>query len=197
MGLPPDTIIKTSRCKLRITKREDVSFIFSATRYKGFNDGMLWDAPENEAELIKSYRDGVTEAWHQRQSYEFTICQKQDDKPLGRISIRKGSDKVWTIGFWLHPEQQGKGYMTESVIAILELGFATLGAERIEACHALWNTKSEKVLKAVRMKFFEYIPQGFMKKGEWIEENKLAITKEEWSRFRQEKSDEILDQYNF
>jgi RimJ/RimL family protein N-acetyltransferase len=37
----------------------------------------------------------------------------------------------------MHPEQQGKGYMTESVKAILELGFTTLGAERIEAFHAL------------------------------------------------------------
>ena len=183
MGLPPDTVINTSRCKLRITKREDISFIFSATRYKGFNDGMLWDAPENEAELIESYEDGVTKAWHERQSYGFTICQK-DDLPLGRINIRKDSDKVWTIGFWLHPKQQGKGYMTESVKAILKLGFETLNAETIEAYHALWNTKSEKVLKKVGMQFIEYIPQGFMKKGEWIEENKLAITKEEWKRLK-------------
>ena len=184
MSLPPDIIINTDRCKLRITKREDISFIFSATRYKGFNDGMLWDAPENEAELIDSYQDGVTKAWHERQSYGFTICEQLNDKPLGRINIRKDSDEVWTIGFWLHPESQGKGYMTESVIAILELGFETLGAERIEAYHALWNKKSEKVLKKVGMHFVEYIPQGFIKKGKWVEENKLAITKEEWNKLK-------------
>ena len=182
MSLPPDIVINTDRCKLRITKREDISFIFSATRYKGFNDGMVWDAPENEAELIEAYEDGVTKAWHERQSYGFTICERLSDRPLGRINIRKDLDRVWIVGFWLHPEQQGKGYMTESVKAILKLGFEVLGAEKIAAYHALWNNKSEAVLKRVGMKFIEYIPQGFKKQGEWVEENKLGITKEEWNK---------------
>ena len=181
MSLPQNIIINTNRCKLRITKKTDIPFIFSATRYKGFNDGMLWDAPESEAELIENFKHGVTKAWY-KQSYGLTICEKLNDKPLGRISIRKDLDKVWTIGFWLHPKQQGKGYMTEAVAAILELGFETLDASRIEAYHALWNVKSEKVLRRVGMKFIEHIPQGFMKKGEWVEENKLAITKEEWNK---------------
>ena len=184
MILPPNIVINTDRCKLRITQKEDISFIFSATRYEGFNDGMLWDAPKNEAELIESYKDGVTKAWHEKQSYGLTICRKLNNEPLGRISIRKDSDKVWTIGFWLHPEEQGKGYMSEAVEAILKLGFVKLGAERIEAYHALWNVKSEKVLSRVGMKFIEYIPQGFMKKGKWVAENKLAITKEEWNKLK-------------
>lgn len=92
MSLSPNIIIETDRCKLRITKKEDIAFIFSATRYKGFNDGMLWDAPKNEAELIETYKDGVTKAWHERQSYGFTICDKFNDEPLGRINIRKDSE---------------------------------------------------------------------------------------------------------
>ena len=38
---------------------------------------------------------------------------------------------------------------------------------------------SEKVLRKVEMQFIEYIPKGLMKKGDCIEENKLAITEEE------------------
>lgn len=34
------------------------------------------------------------------------------------------------------------------------------------------------------MNFIEYIPQGFIKKNEWVEENKLGITKEEWNKFK-------------
>jgi [ribosomal protein S5]-alanine N-acetyltransferase len=183
MSLSPNIIIETERCKLRITKKEDIAFIFSATRYKGFNDGMLWNPPKNKVELIESYENGLI-SWHEKQSYGFTICNKLNDEPLGRINIRKDLDEVWIIGFWIHPEQQGKGYMTESVKAIFELGFITLGAEKIEAFHALWNQKSEKVLKAVGMNLIEYIPQGFMKKGKWVEENKLGITKKEWSKFK-------------
>ena len=76
--------------------------------------------------------------------------------------------------------------MTESAEEILKLGFETLGASRIEAYHALWNVKSERVLQRVGMNFIEYIPQGFIKKGKWVEENKLAITKEEWEKLKLE-----------
>jgi [ribosomal protein S5]-alanine N-acetyltransferase len=62
----------------------------------------------------------------------------------------------------------------------LEFGFKQLGATRIEASHALWNIASQRVLEKIGMKFIEYIPQGFQKQGQWIEENKMGITKEEW-----------------
>ena len=183
MNLSPDLILKTERCKLRILKREDIPFVFSATRYEGFNDGMLWDAPNNEAELIESYEKSLI-SWHNNASYGFTICQKLDDKQLGRIVISSKCDRVWTIGCWLHPEQQGKGYMTGSVKAILKLGFETLGASRIEAYHALWNVKSKRVLKRVGMKFIQHIPHGFVKRGEWIEENKMSISTREWNKLK-------------
>lgn len=51
--------------------------------------------------------------------------------------ILEKSNQAWTTGFWLHPQEQGKGYMTESVKAILELGFEVLGVKKIESYHAL------------------------------------------------------------
>lgn len=70
--------------------------------------------------------------------------------------------------------------MTEAAKAIIEFGFTVLDADRIEACHALWNTGSEKVLTRIGMKFVCYIAQGFQKHGKWVEENLLAIETEDW-----------------
>jgi hypothetical protein len=39
---------------------------------------------------------------------------------------------------------------------------------------------SQKVLEKIGMKFIEYTPKGFQKQGQWIEENKMGITKKEW-----------------
>ena len=181
MSLSSDIIIKTDRCKLRITNSKDIPFIFSATKYEEFNDGMLWDVPEDDDEFVEPYKERMT-AWNDGQMYGFTICRQEDEQPLGRIRLGKESDKVWSIGYWMHPLEQGKGYMSESVKAILKFVFQKLGAEQIVAFHALGNNKSERVLKKVGMKFVEYIPRGFMKKGEWVEENKLGITKEEWEK---------------
>lgn len=159
--------------------------MFSATRHVGFNDGMLWDPPESEAELKKPLEDGIA-AWAKGEVFTFSIDAKEDGRFLGRIGIRKGEeDGVWNIGFWIHPDSQGNGFMTEAAQAILRFGFEELGAVRIEACYALWNKASGRVLEKVGMNFVRYIPKGFLKKGEWVEENLMAIDLSDWKPLNQ------------
>lgn len=173
--------IETSRFVLRIPNEEDIPFVFSATRYQGFNDGMLWEAPENESELIEPLKRTIKK-WEEAVEYTFTISRKKQSELIGRISIRKTPEEhVWETGFWTHPESQNEGVMTEALEGLLSFGFEQLKAIRIQACHALWNKASEKVLKRNGMKFEKYLPQGFKKKGEWVAENLLSIEKVEWS----------------
>jgi hypothetical protein len=60
------------------------------------------------------------------------------------------------------------------------LGFDRLNAVQIEASYALWNKSSQRVLEKIGMKFIEYIPHSFQKKGRWIESNKMSINQQEW-----------------
>ncbi len=141
---------------------------------------MLWEPPQSEQELYEPLQKNL-QAWDSGLAYTFTIECANTGVFIGRISIRKNeARRVWNIGFWTHPEHQCKGYMTEAAKAILEFGFSVLGVERIEAYHALWNKGSEKVLTKIGMKFVDYIEQGFQKNGKWVEENLLAIEKEDW-----------------
>ncbi|MEM7792484.1 MAG: GNAT family N-acetyltransferase [Verrucomicrobiota bacterium] len=182
MNFPRIFEIKTSRCRLRAPTEEDIPHVFSATRFEGFNDGMLWDAPEREEELRRPLEDG-RKAWDEGRAYGFTIESLQSKKFIGRIGIRRTDEEdVWNIGFWTHPRYQRRGYMTESVAAVLGFGFEELNAIRIEACHALWNIASERVLKKSGMTFIRHIPKGFKKKDEWIEENLLGISSNDWRK---------------
>jgi len=179
-------MIETKNYRLRIPKKEDIPFVFSATRYKGFNDGMLWEPPESEDELIEPLRRNE-ETWGEK-GYSFAIEEIESKQFLGRISIRKTvTPDIWDVGFWTHPEQQNKGVMTEVLEEILRFGFQKLKAEKIEACHALWNKASERVLKKHDFKFEEYLKEGFRKKGEWIDENKLSISRSSWIKTNIEK----------
>jgi [ribosomal protein S5]-alanine N-acetyltransferase len=61
-------------------------------------------------------------------------------KTVGVASALRNRPNVWNLGFWTHPEYQGRGYLTESVLAILEFGFGDestednrSGATQIEA----------------------------------------------------------------
>jgi [ribosomal protein S5]-alanine N-acetyltransferase len=178
--IPKSYQIETPRLRLRIPSEADIPFVFSATRYKGFNDGMVWEPPDNEAVLLTPLKNNI-ETWEEGTNYTFTIEDKETNQPLGRISIRNAEkENTLNIGFWTHPSVQGKGIMTETVKAILKFGFEVLAAKRIEARHALWNKGSEIVLKRNGMRFDKYLEEGFLKNGQWIGTNLLGIDFEEW-----------------
>lgn len=180
MNIPQHYIIETDRLVLRIPSLEDNPFVYSATRFEGFNEGMVWEPPNHADELIKPFED-VIQAWQNATAYNFTIVNKNNENLLGRISIRKEQqEKQWNIGFWMHPEQQNKGYMSEALVAIIRFGFSILGAESIIANYALWNKASEKVLIKNGMVFLKYDEKGFQKKGEWIPANFFEIKKSDF-----------------
>ncbi len=180
VSISQDFTIETARCRLRFPSVADHPHIFAATRFAGFNDGMQWEPPATIDELDEPLRENSLE-WAAGSTFCFTIADLSSNRLLGRIGIRITNRRdVWNLGFWTHPEHQGRGYMTEAAIATIAFGFDRLNATQIEASYALWNKSSQRVLEKVGMKFIAYIPHAFQKKGRWIEANKMRITKKEW-----------------
>lgn len=184
MKIKKTITLEVDDLRLRIPSLGDIPEIFEATKYPGFNDGMGWDAPNSPEELIKPYYNAI-KAWEEGKAYVFSIEQFESSKLLGRISIRQTKEiGRWNVGFWTHPKHQNKGIMTKALSRVLSFGFDHLDAIVIEAYHALWNVGSEMVLKKNRMKFIKYVKKGFKKKGEWVEENLLAIERSEWENYK-------------
>lgn len=180
MEFPSTLCLDCARLTLRYISLDDIPTVFEASQYPGFTDGMLWEPPSNKDELIGPYHNNV-QAWQDGNAYTFSIDTKEPRSFIGRITIRQESEMgTWNIGFWMHPKHQGNGYMTEAVQRILEFGFEALNANKIVACHALWNQASARVLQKSGLRFIRHIPKGFKKRGEWCEENLLGITEEAW-----------------
>jgi hypothetical protein len=51
-SIPINTILQTERLQLRDISLSDINLVWSASRTPGFNDGMVWEPPENKEELI-------------------------------------------------------------------------------------------------------------------------------------------------
>lgn len=174
--------IVTERLLLGIAKIDEIPFVFSATKIDGFNDGMVWDAPKTPDELIGVHQI-IEKAWDEGSAYSFTIHNKQDYNFIGRVSIRRQPEQdMWNLGFWIHPNQQGKGYMTEATKAVIKFGFEILDAKKIVAHHAVWNKKSERVLQKAGMVFTECIEKGYVKRERWVKVNLFEINKINWKR---------------
>jgi [ribosomal protein S5]-alanine N-acetyltransferase len=180
MALPLDFQLATTRCILRAPSERDIPHILAATRFDGFNEGMSWDPPSSEVELLAPLQRNL-EAWKEGRDYSFTIEGKEGSDFFGRIAIRRTPQpRLWNIGFWLHPVHQGKGLMTEAARAVVALGFSQLEAEAIEARHAVWNVKSRRVLERLGMNEVEFVAQGFKKRGEWVKEFRMLVEKKTW-----------------
>ncbi len=174
-GIPPEEVLLTARCRLRQPNAADIAHVWSATRVAGFNDGMRWDSPEAIAELQRPLRAN-REDWEQGTSYSFTVESRDGRVFIGRMQIRQEATAgEWTIGFWTHPEQQGKGYATEAASAIVDFGFRRLGAQVIGAAHATWNGASRVVLERIGMRFVCTNPRGFQKAGGWVAEHEYEL----------------------
>jgi len=176
MRFARDHQLKTERCILRHVREEDIPHIYSATRFKDFNEGMQWEPPAEPDELripLESNR----RAWEEDSAYVFTIESHQGGF-VGRIAIRStDSERRWDLGFWTQPRFQGMGYMSEAVRRILKFGFDELEAEVIEASHATWNVASRRVLEKCGFVWKEHLEKGFQKRGHWISEERHIIMK--------------------
>lgn len=176
-----NVILHTPRCILRVVSEDDVPFVWSASRFPGFTDGMRWNPPVDQQELIEVNRRNL-EAWRAGQAFTFTIVLKATQHPVGRIAIRaEPQGDVWSIGFWIHPEQWGQDLAAEAARAILEFGFSQLGAKVIRGAHATWNAQSKRVFEKLGMRFIGENPCGFEKNSKPVPEFEYAMTREEHS----------------
>ena len=183
MNLALDFVLETPRCRLRAPAEADLPHVFLASRVPGFTDGMLWEPPQTLDELYVPLEKNLA-AWRSGTAYTFTV-ETRELAFVGRVALRQTTqDGVWNLGFWTHPEQQGRGHTVEAAAAVVQFGFAHLEAEHIEACHALWNLKSRRVLTKLGMTFLRRVPKGFQKNGVWVAEDCLGVSRKEWLDLR-------------
>ena len=136
---------------------------------------MLWDPPEDEAELEEALLQSQAR-WQAGTAYSWTIEALEDTAFLGRIGIRQEAEAgEWSIGYWIHPERQGAGFATEAAQAVVTFGFEHLGAALITAACATWNHASMRVLERIGMQAVRTNPKGFKKRGAWVEEIEFEL----------------------
>jgi [ribosomal protein S5]-alanine N-acetyltransferase len=75
MSIPLDFKLTTERCVLSAVTDEDLEHVWTATRYPGFNDGMLWDAPATREEM-SGWTERTLDLWCKAKQYTFSIRLK-------------------------------------------------------------------------------------------------------------------------
>lgn len=136
-----------------------------------------WPYPDNGAQhyvenvALPASKEGTGWYWTLRRKAE-------PQEVIGVICLMDTPDN--NRGFWLVPEYQGQGYMTEACRAVTRFWFTDLKREVLRAPKAAVNSRSRNLSERSGMRLVR-VEKGQYVSGE-LDTELWEITREEWQR---------------
>ena len=95
-------------------------------------------------------------------------------------SIQRGPFQSAVIGYWINQEVAGQGLMPESVVAVLDFAFGSLGLHRVEINIVPSNRPSRRVVEKLGLREEGIAVKMLEIDGTWEDHMRFAIVAEEW-----------------
>ena len=139
-------VLKSSRLVLRQFIDSDLENVFQGLshpdiiKYYGISFDSL-EATKEQMTWFAELEENETGIW-------WAICSKIDGKFIGAGGLNNLSKvhRKAEVGFWLLPENWGKGFMTEAMPMMLNHAFHDIGLHRIEGFVESENKNCKKAL---------------------------------------------------
>ena len=139
-------LLHTSRFLLRPLQETDADFIYTLRSNEQVNR-FLDRAPAKNLEEARAFIQKINEGLAENKSYYWGIVLKETGAMIGTICFWNLSQdrKSAELGYELHPDHQGKGYMDEAIKEVIAFAFRS-GFTRLEAFTHKDNLASTKLL---------------------------------------------------
>ena len=132
-------------------------------------------------QFIALQRDGVAEG----HELVFAIHRLADARLVGAVALRE-IDPIHLqaeLGYWIGVPYWNQGYATEAARAVVDLGFASLGLNRIYAHHMARNPASGRVLERIGMQREGVLRQRVRKWGRFEDVVVYSVLREDVPSF--------------
>jgi ribosomal-protein-alanine N-acetyltransferase len=127
--------------------------------------------------------------WKRGQAFVLLVTPRDDDdRIIGRIAlggVLLGAFRNAYLGYWIDAEHQGRGLMTEAVLATTTFAFATAGLHRVQAAVMPRNAASLRVLEKAGYRKEGLAERYLCIAGNWEDHVLFAVTSEEWGTHAQ------------
>jgi RimJ/RimL family protein N-acetyltransferase len=117
--------------------------------------------------------------------YRFLVCRDaadDDPEPVGSVGLpwvfddRQGA----FLMYWIAPDHQGNGYVTEATSLLLDYAFAECGFHKISAYVLATNDASAAVLETLGFAREGTLRREVFDGGEWVDEHRYGLLADEW-----------------
>lgn len=181
--LTPDLPIETERLFLRVFTPDD------AVRYHSYRS-----LPETVRYL---YRDPMTMEQAVERMPQYARCEFEKDTDFFVLAIQPKHtqelageilfklESIWAkqgeIGWSLHPDSVGNGYVTEAARALMQYGFEHFGFHRVFARIDVENTASVRVAERLGMRREAHLVENDFFNDRWGSEYVYAMLATEFA----------------
>lgn len=148
LNFTPFPTITTQRLVLRQLRDDDVNELFILRTNGRVNRFLNRHVPQS-LEDIRDFISAVKKVTVANEGLYWVITRKNEDKLLGTIGLRNFEPEQYQaeIGYELHPDHQGRGFMHEAITHVLAYGFGRLGLQAIIADTDPENLPSIRILE--------------------------------------------------
>ena len=118
--------------------------------------------------------------------FDWYVYLKKTNEPIANIVADREIKEINSIelSFNMHPDYWRKGYMTESVIAVINYLFS-LGYDNIIMGYDDGNIKSESFIKKLGFSFYKRLENVYQKNGQNIGTTLMIMSKDNWNIINQ------------
>jgi ribosomal-protein-alanine N-acetyltransferase len=123
--------------------------------------------------------------WKRAESFVLMMTKPEPGEPIiGRIAlggVMRGAFQNTYLGYWIDKDHQGRGLMTEAVVAAVDLALVGAGLHRVQAAVMPVNPASMRVLEKVGFRREGFAERYLCIAGKWEDHALFAVTREEWA----------------
>jgi len=170
--------IETERLILRATSESDLKTLWEILCIPDVNKYYLTSKLSYDWEDEEKWQYKKLSRANKPDVFQWSIIKKEDNKCIGQISVQEKEDSPIydrDIGWFITPEEQGKGYAFESAINVMDYMFNEVGIDSIETGSAICNEASFGLMEKL----------GFNRRGNNTHKQKYTFV------------DELLDCYSY
>lgn len=142
--------LQTKRLILRKFNEGDVQSLFLLMRDREVNTFLPWFPITTLEEAQSCLQKNYLTHYQLTRSYQYAICLKEDNQPIGYVTLHE--DDSHDLGYGLRKEFWHQGIVTEACLAIIDR-LKDAGYSYITATHDTKNPHSGNVMKKLGMKY--------------------------------------------
>jgi RimJ/RimL family protein N-acetyltransferase len=174
-------LISTERLVLRRFRPDDAEVLAAYRSAPEVAVYQSWDAPyslERARYAIETMAeaDPAAPGW-----FQYAVELKADRTHIGDVGVNLDDNRMQAeIGYTIVPHQQGHGYATEAVRAVLERLFTVQGLHKVSAECDARNVASARLLERLGFTREGVLRRHTWVKGEWTDDLLYGLLEEDF-----------------